>query len=170
MSVHHYPLGAMAGDYARAALGLGLVGLPLAFGETAPPVTALLAAASVLFLIYALITVRRHVTRLEITDAGIRAVGPGSCPGALAWWDIKRLTLSHYSTRRDRSGGWLQLRLQGADGSVCVDSRLEGFDRFVARASAAARRNGLNLDPATTHNLQRLGLDPAAAGDDGVRW
>ncbi|TVR80180.1 MAG: hypothetical protein EA405_11370 [Rhodospirillales bacterium] len=169
MSVHHYPFGAMAGDYARATLGLGLVGLPLAFGETAPPVTALLAAASVLFVIYALITVRRHVTRLEITDAGIRTLSPGTRPGVLAWQDIKRLTLCHYSTRRDRSGGWLQLRLKGGGGSLCIDSRLEDFDRIAARASAAARCNGLNLDHATAHNLQRLGLEPAA-DHDGVRW
>ncbi|TVR99566.1 MAG: hypothetical protein EA406_03040 [Rhodospirillales bacterium] len=158
---HRYPAGAVAGDLLRAAAGLSLVGLPLAFGDTAPPVTVALAAAAALFAGYAVITARRHLTRLEVSDDGIRSIGVAAT--GLAWRDLEQLKLSHYSTRRDRSGGWLQLRLRGHGESISVDSRLDGFDHLAACAAAAAHRNGIALDTATLHNLYTLGLDTPAA-------
>ena len=165
MSTHVYPAYAIAGDYVRAGTGLCLVGLPLVSAETATAVTVLLAASAVVFLLYGAKTVNRHFARIEFCEDGIRSRGLGATE--IRWCDLRRLQLSHYSTRRDRSNGWLQLLLVGDAQRLTIDSQLQDFLALTARAVAAAREKQIRLDPATVANLCALGLsslveEPAA--------
>jgi hypothetical protein len=165
MSTHAYPAHAIAGDYLRAGTGLCLVGLPLVAAETAAIVTVVLLAAAVIFLLYGTKTVNRHFARIELCEDGIRS--RGLSVSQIRWCDLRRLRLSHYSTRRDHSGGWLQLLLVGDAQRLTIDSQLQDFPALAARAVAAAREKQIRLDPATISNLRALGLsslveEPAA--------
>lgn len=167
MTTLAYPMRAVVGDYARAAAGLVIVGTPLAVGPPAPVVALVLAAMALLFAVYGAKTVARHLTRIEVSERGVRAIGP--LAHAVAWGDLASVKLAYYSTRRDRDRGWLQLRLGGAGDGVAVDSRLDGFDDLAAVAAREAEARGLRLDPATVANFEALGVhvDPPAAAEAG---
>ncbi len=164
MSVHAYPRSAAVADLVRASAGLALAGLPMLLVDTAPAVTGLLALIIAVFAAYGLLSAGRHLTRIEVDEAGISTRGPVAT--ALEWRNLKRVKLSYYSTRRDHSGGWLQLSLFDGRRRLNVDSRISGFDGVAAGAAGAARANGLGLEPATIANFQALGIP--LGGFDGT--
>lgn len=161
MSTHTYPVPAIAGDYLRAGAGLCLVGLPLVIAETAAAVTVLLVAFAVIFVLHGARTVSRHAERIELSEDGIRSRALSAAE--IRWHDLQQLQLAHYSTRRDRSGGWLQLLLVGNGQRLRIDSHLQDFTALAARAVVAARENRIPLDPATVSNLDALGLTSAVS-------
>lgn len=156
MSVHAYPRAVAIADFTRAGAGLCLAATPLLLVDTVPVVTALLAVLVAVFAVYALRTAGRQLTRVEIDEEGVRARGPR--PHTVSWRSLERVKLAYYSTRRDRTGGWLQLSITGGTGTLKVDSRIAGFDRLAQRAVTAARKKDLKLDPTTLYNFQSLGL------------
>jgi hypothetical protein len=147
-------LPALAWDYAGAALGLAVSLGPLALVELAVPVAWVLGAAATLFLVYFARTVCRQLTHIELDRAGIRARGP--LGGAIRWEDLRSLSLEYYSTRADREGGWMQLKLRDAQRTIRIDSDLEGFARLAEQSAAEAARLGLAIDASTAANLQAL--------------
>jgi hypothetical protein len=161
MTGHAYPTSAMLGDYVRAAAGLLLSGGILAtmpagmFGE------AVLAGFAALFAAFGARTALRHGTNLEVTEAGLRA--SGLLRISIPWSELDRMKLAYYSTRRDRREGWMQLELRSGCSTLRVDSRIEGFTELVGASVRAASRRGLLLDPATSANLQALGVECRAA-------
>jgi hypothetical protein len=164
VSVHAYPRSAAVADLARASAGLVLAGLPLLLVDTTPVVTGLLVLIVIVFAIYGMLSAGRHLARIEVDEAGIGTRGP--LKTTLEWRDLKRVKLSYYSTRRDHSGGWLQLSLFDGRRRLNVDSRISGFTNVVAGAAGAARANGLGLEPATIANFQALGIP--LGGSDGT--
>ncbi len=152
-----YPAGAVVRDYLRAGAGMALAGIPLLAVPTIPVFTWLLAAAVVVFAVYGVRTVGRHLTRIEVSE---RAIGP------IAWQELTEVRLTYYPSRRDRTDGWMQMTLSGGGRRLSVDSRLAGFDALAARASAMAAANGRPLDAATVDNLAALGI--AANGGAGT--
>ena len=156
MSVHAYPPTAGVADFARAGAGLFVAALPLMLADTIPVVTAILGALVALFAVYALRTASRQLTRMEIDENGVSARGPVG--HTVPWRSLKRVKLAYYSTRRDRTGGWLQLTIAGENRTLAVDSRIDGFDQIAERAAMAARKKGLKFDPTTLYNFHSLGL------------
>jgi HAMP domain-containing protein len=157
-----YPISALYADYLRAAFGLALTAGPLLLLELATVVAALLAVLGVLFAWFAMRTVLRHLSRVELSGNAIALCGP--IARRLAWDDLERLKLAYYAPRRSRDDGWMQLTLQGSHGRpIQLDSTLAGFDQVLCRASRAASATALSMDAATHANLAALGL--AAAGD-----
>jgi hypothetical protein len=156
MSVHVYPPTAALSDYLRCGAGLLFAAVPLAAIETAPAVSAMLVFVLVVFSAYALHTLGRQLTHIEVDENCIRT--RGLIAKNLPWKEINDLKLSYYSTRRDGTGGWLQLKLSGNGRRLEVDSRIDGFDVVAARAATAATRNGAKFDFATRHNFQALGI------------
>lgn len=152
------PPAALAGDYARAAAGLAMSGLPLLLLDLSAWVAVPLALAAVLFAAFAARTAQRHLTRIVVDDDGVRAEGP--LGGAVRWDALSGLRLRYYATRRDRTDGWLVLTLSGGGGRVRVESTLDGFDALAERAAQTARRNAVPLDRATQDNLLALGIEP----------
>ena len=156
MAVHRYPIGAMAADYARGVTGIVLTAGPLWLLGLSGALAWVLAACMLLFLVYFVRAVVRHLTRIELNEAGITARGPFG--GAVPWDELRSMKLSYYTTRSDRTGGWMQLDLGTRERSISVDSRLQGFPEVAAVAASHAERLGHPLDETTVSNLRALGV------------
>jgi hypothetical protein len=154
-----YPAKAVWGDYARAAIGLLFTAGPaVAIGQWSYA-HWLLVPLAVLFAAFAFATWRRAHTTLEWDDTGL-SISSGE-RASLPWERLRSMRLAYYATGRDRTGGWMQLKLKGADGTgVKADSGAENFPALVARAAAAAAANGVELDEPTRANLASLGVAP----------
>lgn len=157
-----YRRASLLAEYARGAGGLALTAGPLWFLAPALGTSLALGAASVFFLLYFARAVVRHLTRFELDETGMRAVGP--LGRAIPWEELRSVRLGYYTTRSDRSGGWMELVVRGAQGSIRADSGLERFDELTASAVREARRRGRALDERTRANLGALGIVP---GPDG---
>jgi hypothetical protein len=155
-----YPGNAMYGDYLRAAAGLVPTAAILATAHVDLAGGLILGGVAALFLGFGIRTALRHGTRVELTEAAVRAMGP--LAGSIAWSELDRMKLAYYSTRRDKGSGWLQLELRAGRSALRFDSRIDGFAVLVERAAAAAQSRGLPLDSATAANLQALGVDKSA--------
>ena len=150
-----YSVRSMAGDYTGAAVGIACTLGPLLWARPAPVAAWILGVGGVLFLVYFGRTVCRQLTRYELDETGIRARGP---LGAMIRWDrLCALRLDYYSTRADREGGWMQLRLGDGQRTLRIDSGLEGFAELARAAARVAARRALALDAATAANLEVLG-------------
>lgn len=163
-SSHRYPAGALIGDYCRAGIGLLFTLGPLAVTTPLPVVSAVFGAFGALFLAYGARTVIRHCTVIRLSAKGMETIGPLGT--RLAWDDVRGLSLRYFSTRRDRTGGWMQLKVRGGRRAVRIDSMIEGFDAILVRAARAARAQGVTLDESSLENLRlrgvRLGVDEEA--------
>ncbi|MCW2245093.1 hypothetical protein M2352_000684 [Azospirillum fermentarium] len=159
-----YPATAVWGDYARAGVGLVLTAGPLLALPVAVWAAVPLAAAALLFAVFAVRTVGLHRLRLRRTGDGVTVRGLAGTV-ALRWADLTGVRLRFYSTRRDRRDGWFQAVLAGPGGRIRIDSRLDGFDGLMEDAVWAARRNGVALDRTTCGNLDALGI---FVDDDGA--
>jgi hypothetical protein len=156
MSEHRYRARAIRGDYIRAGAGLALVAVPLAAAPLGPVAGSILGAAGLLFAGFGGRTWLRHKSRYRVDERGIARDGPFGT--MLPWSALAGLRLRYYSTRRDRTGGWMQMTLKGDGATMRIDSTLEGF-RDVARAALdAAGAAGIALDAATLENAGALGL------------
>jgi hypothetical protein len=149
-------VGAVAADYARGLGGIALTGGPLLLMTPSGALAWVLAACMALFLVYFVRAVVRHLTRIELTGTGIAARGPFG--GAVPWDELRSMRLSYYTTRSDRTGGWMQLDLSTGEGSVSVDSRLDGFAEIAEVAAREAQRHRCRLDETTVLNLKALGV------------
>ena len=156
MALYRYPAGATAADYALGLGGIALTAGPFFALAPSGPLAWILAACMLLFLVYFVRAVVRHLTRIELSEAGIAALGPFG--RAIPWDELRSMKLNYYTTRSDRSGGWMQLDLRTGQRSISVDSRLEGFADFASTAAQEARRRGCRLDETTLLNLKALGV------------
>ena len=155
MSWHRYPTAALVRDYVRATTGLILTAMPIMFAHPIPIIQYVLGAIAALFAFFGIRTLLRQLTRVELTDAGIRTAGPlGS---AIAWEDLTSVELRYYSTRRDQQRGWLQLKLLSMHRRLAFDSTLSDFIVVARRAIAEAQLRGQILGPATLSNLEMIG-------------
>lgn len=153
---YRYPVRALAGDYARASAGFAATMGPLLFVPASPVMMWVLGGLAALFLAFGARTALRQMTVVRVDDAGITAIGP--LGASIAWDDLGRLALAYYSTRRDRTRGWMQLNVKGRGRSVRVDSSIDGFREIAAAAARVAERRGVALSPATIGNLAALGI------------
>ena len=160
-----YPRAALAADYARSVAGLACTLVPLALLRPVAAIGWILGGAAALFFVYFGRTVVRQFTRIEVDDDGIRASGAQG--DRIRWKELRSLRLNYYSTRGDRVGGWMQLGLRGAQRSISVDSRLEGFVQIAAVAAREANRHGCPIDARSRANLVALGVtaDSGRAAD-----
>ncbi|MCX7961700.1 MAG: hypothetical protein N2653_09025 [Burkholderiales bacterium] len=158
MRVERYPARSLAADYARAAAGIALCGALLGLAAPARAVAVAAAAAGALFLLYFARTVCRQLTCVAWDETGIRVRGP--LGAEIRWAELRAMRLRYYSTRGDREGGWMQLRLQDSSRTVRIDSDLPGFADLARAAAAAAARSGVELDAASAANLRALEAAP----------
>ena len=158
MTSHRYPRRAVAADYGRAAVGMALTFGPLGFSQAVSVMVYILGGLGTLFLVYGVRTALRHLTRIEISTDAMRVVGPVGT--VLRWRELDAMRLGYYSTRRERQGGWMQLKLRGANRTVKLDSSIDGFPVIARHALIAARANNVVLSEATLANLAALGVAP----------
>ena len=155
---YRYRASTIALECAQGAGGFALTAGLIAYAEPAGAVVWPLAAAAALFLVYFGRAVVRSLTRIELHKHGIRARGPWG--STIPWDELRSLRLYHYTTRSDRSGGWMQLDVRGARGGVRIDSSLVDFAGLAAVAGGEAMRWGQTLDESTRTNLRALGASP----------
>lgn len=172
MSEHRYSTAALRGDLARAGSGFILCAAPIALVSLETWLTLLLATPAGLFVLFGVRTWLRRGVRVAVDEAGITAAGLTSA--SIPWGDLHRFKLSYFSTRRDRSNGWMQLNLHGPSGRLSIDSNLEGFDDICHRAFRAAADNDVELSSATLRNLAEFGLGAnrtaSAQPGSGAGW
>jgi hypothetical protein len=154
MTRHRYPGRTLAADYARSALGVGATGGIVAFANALPFWTYVFGGLALMFLAYGVRTAFRQFTVVECSETGLATGGPR--PISIAWKDVRDVRLRYFSTRRDRSAGWLQLTVAGPGASIRLDSQLEGFETVAARALRAAEANDVALGPDTAANARAL--------------
>jgi hypothetical protein len=157
---HHYPRKALSGDFARAGIGL-LITLGPALAIPPGSLTQIiLAPLALLFLAFGIRTWQRSVAVIAVTARDISISAPWQA--RLAWHNLEAVRLNYYSTRFDRSGGWMQLMLKGRGGpdgaTIRLDSTLEGFSEIARHAAAAARAARIPLSDSTRNNLDALGI------------
>lgn len=157
MTRHAYPPSALLGDYLRALAGFLPAIAVLALAPVGAIGATVLGGLAALFGVFGVRTALRHCTRVELTEAALRAWGVAR--ECIPWNNLDRMKLSYYSTRRDGRGGWMQLELRAGSSILRVDSRIEGFSELVSASMAAAKTRGLSLDPATLANLEALSVD-----------
>jgi hypothetical protein len=155
-----YPRETLWADYIRAGTGAILCGLPLLLVEVNRWLAVILAAGFVLFGAFFVRTALRQRTHYLLGSDSLCADGPA---GTLVEWSrLDRMKLSYFSTKRDRSGGWMQLVIGSTGGrTVKVDSSLDGFYDIVERAARAAEATGLELSRTTRVNLRSMGISVA---------
>lgn len=155
-----YPRQALWADYGRAAIGTLLCGAPLLALDVNRWLALILGAGFLLFAMFFVRTALRQRTRYILSPDTLCADGP---TGTLVEWNrLDRMKVSYYSTKRDRTGGWMQLTVGSAGGrAVKIDSSLEGFYDIVERAARAAEAVGLDLSEATRANLRSMGISVA---------
>ncbi|MDH5748739.1 MAG: hypothetical protein OEY85_05450 [Rhodospirillales bacterium] len=157
MSTHTYPLNAILGDYARAGAGLVLTGTPLFLPEPLSPwVFVVFMGLFIVFLFYGIRATLRHIRRISVNEHGISTTPIAG--RELKWTDLERVKLSYYSTRRDNSGGWLQLNLTDGHASMNIESNINGFPEIAGKAARVATGKNLPLDAATIENFSILGI------------
>lgn len=160
-----YPPDVLKADGLRAIFGLavmlGLLGLA---GMQAHPLVALpLLAGAGLFLWLGLRTLWRGGARFGLTDEGLR-LQDGFFTILVPWDRITGVRLRYYSTKKDRSGGWMQLTLRVGRRGYSIESQLTGFDTIAARVAAMVVERGLPVDAVTKENF--LSLGHYLGGDD----
>ena len=155
-----YPRQTLWADYLRALAGVLLCGLPLVLLEVNRWLAFVLAAGFVLFGLFLVRTALRQSTRYVLGVDTLCAEGPAGT--LVEWGRLDRMKLAYYSTKRDRTSGWMQLSV-GSVGrrTLKVDSSLDGFYDIVERAALAAEALGLDLSRATRVNLRSMGISVA---------
>jgi hypothetical protein len=156
MSVHRYSLQSLLGDYWRSAIGLIVAAGGLLLAPSTPHVLVICGGLTALFLLFTMRTIARQYSRTEVTEDAITHVGIRRTQ--LRWSDLDRAKLRYYSTRRNRAGGWMTLKLSGRGAGLAVDSNIDGFDAIAARAARAIADNRIGADDVTLANLAALGL------------
>lgn len=161
-----YPQQTLWADYGRAGAGVLLCGAPLLLLNVNRWMAIILLSGLLLFAVFLARTALRHYTRYVLSPDTFAADGPAG--SLVEWRRLDRFKLSYFSTKRDRSDGWMQLTV-GSSGAraIKVDSSLEGFHDVVERAAAAAEAAGVTLTEATRANLKAMGIVVAGQAEAG---
>jgi hypothetical protein len=155
-----YPRQTLLADYGRATTGVLLCGVPLLLLDVNRWLALILLLGFLLFAVFLARTALRHHTRYVLGPDTLCADGPAGT--VVEWSRLDRLKLSYFSTKRDRSDGWMQLSVGSAGGrTVKLDSSLNGFHDVVERAARAAEAGGLPLSETTRVNLKAMGISVA---------
>lgn len=151
-----YPFSSIRGDYIRSIIGLGICTSPFLFGMPPQGALILVAIVAVLFGLFLLRTIARHVTTITVDETNIRVKTLNEF--AVPWGRISELSVSYFTTWRNGGKGWMQLRLKGGGKTLRVESSINGFEEITHRAVKAACENHLDMSSATLSNLEALGI------------
>ncbi len=166
--VYRYPWATLRGDYIRTGIGLAVTLLPLAAVVGSPLAASVMGGLAAVFAIFGARTGARHLSRFEVDGDSVTRYRISTLPArrvTVRWREVDRVRLAFYSTRRDRSQGWMHLKIRGGGYKLGFDSIVDGFEDIAARALSAAAVNGVPLSAATARNFAALGL--AVESKDG---
>jgi hypothetical protein len=161
---HRYGIATLTTDYVRAVTGFALTGGPVLFADLASVMLWLMGGLATLFLAFGLRTALRQASCIELSTRGVRVVGPFGA--TINWEDLRGVDVRYFSTKKDRTDGWMQLTLRGPRRRIRLDSGINGFADLTRCVVQAARAYRVPIDPASRANLGALGVS-APAGDEG---
>ncbi len=167
---YRYPVKSLKGDYFRAGAGLAVCALPLFFAPPFGAVFVVFGSLAAMFAIYGLRAWARQMTVVDVAETVVSTAGPRIISGrlasrvTLAWDEVSAVKLSYYSTKRDRTDGWMNLKLKGAGESLSVESDIDGFSAIAAKAAAVAKANSVPLSETTVSNFAVLGITVGNTG------
>ena len=161
MTELRYPFSALVWDYVRGIAGIVICFVILVTNEWHNQLVWLFVGLTVLFAIYTMTTIAKHVARFRVSEEGIEC--GGFRRQSIRWGDLSELALRYYPTSRNRKKGWMTLTLKATGGasrpaSVKIESNLPGFTEIATRAAWAAKENSLMVDRETADNLAALGV------------
>jgi hypothetical protein len=174
-TILRYQWRALRGDLIRAAIGLVCAGYAASLaGGPAGFLGILLSAVTALFAVFGLRTLWRRTVVHELTDRGIQRsniLGGHGRGFVLPWEDVGKVSLRFYSTRRDRTNGWMHLTLKRSNGgpgqTVSVESTIDHFDALAEAAVRCIVQHGAAASSTSRSNFLALGLDlPEAASGE----
>ena len=156
MSGYRYPIKSLRGDYIRAGLGMAVTALPLIGASSVPFVFVILVALFLMFLGFSLQTLSRHMTMIMLEPDKLMVFGPRR--KRIKWEEIVGVGLKYYSTKKDRSSGWMELTVKTPSSQTKIDSSLDGFNEIAAKVAGAAEENGTKIDEDSIENFAALGI------------
>lgn len=154
MKTLSYPASSLISDYVRGISGLAATIGPLIFLDLLSIVSFFLLILAFFFTIFMVRTVIRQVSTFEFSNDCLKVQGPLRME--IPWSDLEKVELRYYSTRRDRSNGWMQLSIKGRRGTIRVDSTLCNFSDIVSHVSEVVDKSGFSLSPSTLQNMRML--------------
>lgn len=157
-STHRWKPAALNGDLVR---GIVAVGVTLFFLALVPAFTVafyVLLALALLFGAYLAGTVSRWQSVVETDSDGVRVAGGIRGQRSIKWAELRRFELRHFPLSRDRTQGWMELKLASATATITLDDRLDGFSNVLTRAWAAAQQAEVGISDATQANLIAAGI------------
>lgn len=149
-----YPTSYFVKSYLRIALGAVAL---IAIGYSAPDRAWLSIGLAVLLAgiaIFALQTIVRQTSVLRMDGTGLHIAGARSFD--IEWSGLKKVDLAYFSTRRDGTNGWMQLKIVSDSRTLRIDSDLTDFEAVVIEALRQADLLGLDVGAATRHNVAVL--------------
>ncbi|MCW5730225.1 MAG: hypothetical protein KIT20_05680 [Alphaproteobacteria bacterium] len=156
-SVHRYSTSALMPHYVRAITGTAIAGAVLLFTGFSSAMLWVAGPLCGLFLAFGAVTALRQATRIEVSSTGIRAIGPLS--REILWEDLVRVDLRYYSTKRDRSDGWMQLKVGGGGGGpIRIESTIGDFGQVVRAVAREAAARGVRLSESSAANIEALAM------------
>ena len=158
VSVHRWQSSAITGVLVRGMVAVGLTLFFLALVPYRSVAFFTLVVLAVLFGFYLAGTVSRWRSVIEADDEGLRISGGLFGRRTIKWAELKQFELRHFPLSRDRTQGWMDLKLRSANATVSIDDRLERFDALLARAWSAAQRAEIGISGTTLANLASAGL------------
>lgn len=170
MTWYRYRLVSLLPDWLRSVTGLGIGMILTIFTVALPLLFYIGLALTMLFLAFAATTVLRQCTSVGVDGSGVAV--RRTCLGRLGdarigWSEMRDIRLRYFSTRRDRSKGWMQLRMSASGKRLTVDSAINEFPRLVTTVTDAAAAHGLSLDPITLANVDALRGGTVGRGSRG---
>jgi hypothetical protein len=159
MTHHRYAWQSLLPDYLRGMGGFGLAAAGVIFLHPVPIGLWLLFGLAFLFLAFALRTGLRQFSTVDVSREALMRRGPFAT--VIFWREIRALDLRYYSTKRDKSHGWMQLTVRGPGRRrIAFDQTIGDFCGLAARIAAEAEARGVSLSETSRANLLALGIRP----------
>ena len=163
MNGYRYPVAALRGDYIRAGIGSVIMGGMMIGAFGVPVMFFIIGSLFLLFFGFGLQTFARHMTMFELEPDGLKVYGLRR--KKLLWDELTGARLRFFSVRRERSSGWMELKLTSSgSGKLRIDSALEGFNDIAAAVASAVEAKGIKIDETSVENFRAIGVQTVSPG------
>lgn len=162
VGIHRWPTPSLTGDLVRGVVATGIAFLFLLVSPIGSIAFWGMLGLTILFALYLMTSVSRITSVVEVDDRGIRLSGGLFGRRAISWAGLQKFELRYFPLSRDRTRGWMDLKLTGDGQTIAIDDRLDRFNDVLARAWVGARTADVGISDTTHHNLVAAGILPKA--------
>lgn len=166
-STHYYPVKELTGDYLRGSGGAALCAAPLVIADSVTIASYFLWPLVILFGGFVVRTALKQFSYISVEPEGIRSAG--ILRKEIRWEDLRRIRLRYFSTKRDRTDGWMQVKVSAGRRSLEFDSTLTDFEDLARKLAEAGVRFRAEMDETTRANFELMGISLVGLANDGVQ-